>query len=248
MAVSLFAAFVFYLGPNYSQTGPIAFALGASSSPSPDTVYSMGFILNVTFLDGTSLENPAEVNSTDIQQIQLIPTNTFGGSVNAPSPWACIFQFANDFQISTGVTGETPLDLGMVSVVNSTLSFYSADMPPPFPHVDVPTLDFPLQFNHTGYWNCWGGSPGISSEVWTMNITQIQSILANATGTVNIAFNIDLTTIAYYQLTTPSGTQAGNATDEYTGPCATLQLFNEGGQLVGLQSDCSTIGLTMTAP
>ena len=78
-----------------------------------------------------------------------------------------------------------------------------------------------------------------------MNITQLQSILANATDTVNIAFNLDLTSIVYYQLTT-SGTQAGNATEQYSGPCAALQLFHEGDQLVGLQYNSSTVGLTMT--
>jgi len=247
MAVSLFAAFVFYTGPNNSHAGPIVFALAASNSQSPDTVYSMGFFLNVTLLNGTSLENPSELNSTDIQQIQFGPTDTYGGSVNAPAPWIATFQFANDFQISTGVTGDTPIDLGMVNVVNTTMSFLSANEPAGWPMPqNIPTLDWPTQFNSTGYWNCWSTSISSCSEVWTMNITQIQSILANATDTVNIAFNLDLTSIVYYQFTTASGTQAGNATEQYSGPCATLQLLNEGDQLIGLQFNYSTIGLTMT--
>jgi len=247
MAVSLFAAIVSYIGPENSHTGLIAFAMGAVNSQSPNTVYSMGFFLNVTLLNGTSMENPSELNSTDIQQIQFGPTDTYSGSVNAPGTWIATFQFANDFQISTGVTGETPVDLGMVSVVNATMSFLAANEPAGWSMPqNIPTLDWPTQFNSTGYWNCWATSKSTCSEVWTMNITQIQSILANATDTVNIVFNLDLTSLVYYQFTTTSGTQAGSATEQYSGPCATLQLLHEGDQLVGLRYNSSTVGLTMT--
>jgi len=248
MAVSLFAVSLFYLVPLNSQEGSVVFALGAFDSSAPNSVYCMTFVLNVTFVNGTSVQNPGELNSTDIQQIQFSPADTYFGDVNAPGSWYCIFQFAHDYQIYTGVTGETTLDLGMVDVENSTMSFLSANGLMPPANYTIPTLNYPAQLSSTVYWSSWQAAvkPNILESRWTMNIDQIQSILANATDTVNIAFNLDMTSIAFYQLTTASGTLAGSATEQYSGPCATLQLFHEGDQLVGLQYNSSTIGLTMT--
>jgi hypothetical protein len=247
IAVCLFVATLFYMVPPNSQRISFVFAMSVLSSSSPSaTAYSTGFPLTVTFLNGTSLQIQGELNSTDIQEIQIEPTDSYGGVVGLPSPWLCAFQFAHDYQILTEVTGETTLDLGMVDVVNSTAAFISADGELPPPNYTVPALNYPLQLNSTGYWSCWPSSNTTGTEVWTMNIDQIQSILANTTGTVNIAFNIDMTSIAYYQLTMTSGTQTGNATEQYSGPCATLQLFHEGDQLLGLQYNPLTVGLTMT--
>lgn len=248
IVVSLFAAAVFYFVPGNSQTGPIAFALGALDSTEPNsTAYCMTFLLNVTFTNGTSVQNPSELNSTDIQQIQFEPCDNYYGCLYLPCPWGCAFEFANSFQIVTGVTGETPLDLGMIDIVNSTFSFYAANgtefLPPGPPYPAIPTLNYPLQANSTGYWSLF---PCQFEGQWSMNIDQIQSILANTTDPVNIVFNVDLNSIVYYQLTTTAGTQSGSATEQYSGPCATLQLLHDGDQLLGFVYNCSPVGLTMT--
>lgn len=250
LAVCLFVATLFYLVPNNSQMGSVVFAMGPSDSSSPNGVYSMGFILGVTFANGSYTQNSGELNSTDIQQIEFDPTNAYGGLVTISDPYYCAFQFANDYQIFTGVTGETPVDLGMVDVVNTTQSFVTANKELPPPHYVVPGLpDYVVQYNYTGYWTSWETAlppSSMAASRWAMNITQIQSILANATDPVNIVFNLDLTSTCFYQLTTSGGTQAGTATEQYSGPAATLQLFHEGDQLVGLQFNSSTVSVSMT--
>jgi hypothetical protein len=130
LAVSLFAVSLFYFVPLNSQEGSVVFAMGAFDSSAQNGVYYMQFVLNVTLLNGTSVQNASELNFADIQQIQQIqvsPADIYYGDVNAPGSWYCIFQFAHDYQIYTGVTGETTLDLGMVDVENSTMSFLSAN-------------------------------------------------------------------------------------------------------------------------
>jgi len=268
LVVSLFAATLFYLVPNNSHISSVVFALSSNDYPVPrGTVYSLEFSWNVTLLNNTSWPQPDNwpagylpssggLNSTDIQQIQFTPLPAYFGDVGISEPFLCTFQFDHNYQISTEVTGETPLDLGMLNVINDTMSSWSASTQSTggsdyvkeaqSPNFTVPELNYTYQVNSTGYWSSatpplyWG------AVNWTMSIDQIQSILANTNDTVNIAFNLNLNDIVYYQLTTASGTQTGTASVQYSGPWGTLQLFHDGDQLLGLQYDFSNVGLTMS--
>jgi len=266
LAVSLFAAALFYVVPSSSRTGPIVFAMGAFGSSSQDsTVYSLAFDLNVTFLNGTSWDSRSTTGglySTDISKVQFMPLPSYIGNAGVPGPFVIAFQFVHDYQVLTGVTGETTLNLGMLDVVNFTDAGYASllgsqsDFTYPANFTAPPRLNYTYQVNCTGFWrldqsywstlnNTGSPPPYWGQPLWAMTSDQIQSILVNTTDTVNIAFNLDMNSIVYYTLYTPSGTQMGTASVQYSGPWGTLELFHEGDQLLGFQYNFSNVVLTL---
>ncbi len=133
----------------------------------------------------------------------------------------------------------------MLNAFNYTFSFGDAkDMHPP-PGYRIPTLNYTLAVNGTGYWDL--GLLPYGPWNWHMNIDQIRSILLNTTGPASISFDLDLSMNVFYQITTEDGTQAGNATVEWSGRWGTLQLLHDGDQLLGLQYSFADVSLRMMA-
>jgi hypothetical protein len=269
MASCLFAATIFYLFPNSSHTSSIVFAMSVPDSSSQNsTIYSLQFDLVTTYLNGTASESLGQtaggLNSTDIEEIQFIPVNSYIGNAGVSGPFVVTFQFAHNYQVLTGVTGETTLGMGTLNVVNYTMTGYAGDYSSesnftwPANFTVPPRLNYTYQVNYNGSWsldqsrwytlnNTGSPPPYWGQPTWTLSADQIQSILANATDTVNIAFNLDMSSIVYYILITPSGTQIGTASVQYSGPWGDLQLFHEGNQLTGYEYSFSNVGLTMTS-
>jgi hypothetical protein len=238
-----------------------------ASSLQNSTIYSLQFTLSTTYLNGTTLESEQTaggLNSTDIEEIQFTPINSYIGDPGVSGPFVATFQFAHNYQVLTGVTSEPTLDMGTLNTINYTMTNYAADFSSqsnftwPANFTVPPRLNYTYQVSCNGSWsldqsswytlNNTGPPPSYWGQpIWTLNADQIQSILANATDTVNIAFNLDMSSIVYYILITPSGTQTGTASVQYSGPWGTLQLFHEGNQLTGYQYSFSNVCLTMTS-
>lgn len=251
IAVSLLAATVYYSVPDSLHFRSIAFALGSGQLNSNSlTVYFQTEQLNATFFNGTTWTEgyptvAGELNSTDIEDIQLEPCPGYGGGNGGPpGPWLATFEYAFDWGIHAGLTGESVMDLGTLEVTNYTFSFYESQNMH-LPNSSAPILNYPLQVNATGYWNI--GPLLYGPWTWQMNSSQIQRILPNGTDPVNITFNLDLNINLYYQLTTNAGTQTGNATVQWSGPWGTLQLLHENGTLLGFQYGFSDVSLEMIA-
>jgi hypothetical protein len=250
IAVSLFAAAIYYAVPNSLHFKTIAFALGSGQSNSKSlTVYMQSYILNVTLLNGTIWEGSypnlaGELNSTDIEEIHFMPEPGYGGGNGFPGRYLATIEYAFDWGIPASVAGESIVDLGTLNVINYTFSFYEWH-DSPLPTKSPPTLDYPLHVNATGYWNI--GPLLYGPWTWQMNRSQIQSILPDGTDPVNITYNLNLNIHLFYQFTTEAGTQTGNATVQWGGPWGTLQLQHENETLLGLQYNFSEISLEMMA-
>jgi hypothetical protein len=262
VAVSLFAAAIYYAVPDSFHIRSIAFALGPNRSNSMNSanssVYSLIAEINVTFLNGTTyvtdLNLPTlgavgagELNSTDIKEIRVYPFPGYSPGLDLPNPFWAAIEYAADWGIRTSLTGEETASLGVLNVVNYTFGFGDAkDMSPPLGY-RIPTLNYTLEVNGTGYWDLGLLPPFYGPWNWHMNIDQIQSILLNTTGPASISFDLDLSMNVYYQITTEDGTQTGNAIVGWSGRWGTLQLLNDGDKLVGLRYSFSDISLRMMA-
>jgi hypothetical protein len=250
IAVSLFAATIYYTVPNGLHFKTIAFAMSSGQSNSKGlTVYMQSYILNVTLLNGTTWEGSCptlagELNSTDIEEIHFLPEPGYGGGNGFPGPWLATIEYAFDWGIPASVAGESIVDLGTLEVANYTFSFYESHGSP-LPTIGPPMLDYPLQVKATGYWNI--GPLLYGPWTWQMNSSQIKSILPDGTDPVNITYNLNLNINLFYQLTTEAGTQTGNSTVQWGGSWGTLQLQHENDTLLGLRYDFSEISLEMMA-
>lgn len=255
VAVSLFAATVYYSIPDTFRMRSIAFALGPnlpnSMNSGNSSVYSLVTELNVTFLNGTVWTSrypdasTGELNSTDIKEIQLYPLPAYMGGLDLPEPYWAAIEFAADWGIHTELIDERTVDLGVLNVDNYTFSFCEAgDMSWPLNYT-TPELNYTLQVDATGYWNV--GPEIYGPWTWRIDTDQIQDILLNTTGPANISVNLDLGLIVYYQITTSDGTRAGNATVEWSGRWGTFQLLRDGSKLLGLRYSFSDVSLRMMA-
>jgi len=253
--VSLFAATTYYAIPDSNHTRSIAFALGPTSMNSINSsVYSLATLVNVTFQNGTLWDsvwhpenaNPAEINSTDITQIVILPCPSYSGGLGLKEPYLATLQYAFDWRIYTNLAGEKPIDLGLLDVVNYTFSFYEANYRPP-ENLSAPTLNYTLQVNTTGYWDIGMPPPFYGPWTWRIDAARIQNIISNATNPAEVNFDIDITVNVYYQIMTDRATQSGYATVAWSGRWATLQLLHDGDQLLGFRYRCSDIGLRMMA-
>lgn len=262
IAVSLLAATVYYSVPDSLHLRSIAFALGPnvdSLNSANSSVYTLITELNVTFQNGTiytidlnlpigpSAVGVGELNSTDIKEIQLFPFPGYSPGLDLPKPFWAAIEYAADWGIPVNLRGERTLNLGVLNVANYTFGFGDAkDMRPP-PDYRIPTLNYTLEVNGTGYWDLGMLPPFYGPWNWHVNSDQIQSILLNTTGPASISFDLDLSMNVFYQITTEDGTQAGNATVEWSGRWGTLQLIHDGDQLLGLQYSFAEVSLRMMA-
>jgi hypothetical protein len=255
--VSLFGVTTYYAIPDDPRTKTIAFALGPTSMNSINSsVYSLATVVNVTFQNGTiwesvwHLEDPLraryEINSTDITQIVILPCPAYGGGLDLEEHCLLTLQYAFDWKIYTSLAREEPIDLGLLDVANYTFSHYSANYKPEN-LTPIPTLNYTLQVNTTGYWDMGMPPPLYGPWTWRIDDARIQNIISNATNPAEVNFDIDILVNLYYQITTDSGTQSGYATVAWAGRWATLQLFHDGNQLLGFRYSCSDIGLRMMA-
>jgi hypothetical protein len=257
--VSLFAATLYYAIPDGPRTKTIAFALGPSldsMNSANSSLYSLIADLNVTFQNGTTWDfynspfglnyvGAAELNSTDIKEIQLFPFPGYSPGLDIQEPFWASIEYAADWRIPVNLEGESTLDLGVLNVANYTFGFGDAkDMRPP-PGYRIPTLNYTLWKDATGYWDL--GTLPYGPWNWHVNSEQIRDILANTTGPAIISFDLDLSMNVFYQITTEDGTQTGNAIVGWSGRWGTLQLLNDGGKLVGLRYSFSEISLKMIA-
>jgi len=261
-AVSLFAAAIYYAVPDSLRIRSIAFALGPnldSMISANSSVYTLITRLNVTFQNGTtysidlnlpigpSAVGAGELNSTDIKEIQLYPFPGYSPGLDLPKPYWAAIEYAADWGISVNLRGEKTLNLGVLNVANYTFGFGDAkDMRPP-PGYRIPTLNYTLEVNGTGYWDLGMLPPFYGPWNWHVNSDQIHDILVNTTGPANISLDMDLSMNVFYQITTEDGTQTGNAIVEWSGRWGTLQLLNDGDKLVGLRYSFSEISLRMMA-
>jgi len=261
IAVSLFAATIYYTVPDGLHLRSIVFALGPNQSSSMNSanssVYSLIAEINVTFQNGTTyvtdLNLPdipgtvgaGELNSTDIKEIRVYPFPGYSSSLDLPKPYWAAIEYAADWGIRTSLTGEETTSLGVLNVANYTFSFGdSSGMHPPAGY-KIPTLNYTLWKDATGYWDL--GTLPYGPWNWHVNSDQIHDILVNTTGPASISFDVDLSMNVFYQVTTQDGTQTGNATVEWSGTWGTLQLLNDGDKLVGLRYSFSEISLRMMA-
>lgn len=253
--VSVFAATTYYAIPDSYHARSIAFALGPNSMNSINSsVYSLATIINVTFQNGTVWDStwhmanasPAEINSTDITRIDILPEPSYGGGLDLQEPYILTLQYAFDWRISTSLAGEEPTDLGLLDVVNYTFSHYSANYRPP-ENLSTPTLNYTLKVNATGYWDIGLPPPFYGPWTWQIDTDRIQNIISNATNPAEVYFDIDITVNLYYQITTNYTTQSGYATVAWAGRWATLQLLHDGNQMLGFRYRCVDIGLRMMA-
>ncbi len=114
IAVSLLAATVYYSVPDSLHLRSIAFALGPSLSNSMNSanssLYSLIADLNVTFQNGTTWEfynspfglnyvGAAELNSTDIKEIQLFPFPGYSPGLDLQKPFWAAIEYAADWGI-----------------------------------------------------------------------------------------------------------------------------------------------------
>jgi hypothetical protein len=255
MLVSVFAATTYYAIPDGRHIRSIAFALGPKSMNSVNaSVYSLGAWVNATFQNGTtwdSMYHPDEtgVNSTDIIEIVILPLPMYGGGFDLQEPYLTTMQYAFDWTIGTSFAGENPVNLGVLDVANYTFSFYSTGGHYPIPYnFSVPTLDYKLGVNTSGYWDIGRPPPFYGPWTWRMNGDRIQDILLNASANpVDIPFDLVITVNLYYEIMTSGVTQAGYARVEWSGRWGVLQLFHEANTLLGLRYQFTNIGLRMTA-
>jgi len=220
------------------------------------SVYSLRTVVNVTFQNGTVWEplwppedeNPAEINSTDIAQIVILPCPAYGGGLDLREHYLATLQYAFDWKIYTSLAGEEPIDLGLLDVANYTFSHYQANYRPPENFsTPIPTLNYTLQVNTTGYWDIGMPPPLYGPWTWRIDAARIQNIVSNSTNPAEVYFDIDITVNLYYQIMTDSGTQSGYATVAWSGRWATLQLLHDGNQLLGFRYSGLDIGLRMMA-
>jgi hypothetical protein len=252
--VCAFAASLYYVIPDSPQAKSIAFALGPSSTSSVNSsVYSIGTIMNVTFQNGTVWQISGhpnisdEFNSTDITQILVLPLPAYGGQLDLEEHYLLTLQYAFDWKIYTSLESETPIDLGLLDVVNYTFSHYQANYPPQANTPPLYPLNYTLQVSTTGYWDIGMPPPFYGPWTWQIDAARIQNIISNATDPAEVNFDIDITVSLYYRITTDSGTQSGYATVTWAGRWATLQLLHDGDQLLGFRYSDSDISLTMMA-
>jgi len=263
IAVSLFAAAIYYAVPDSLHIRSIAFALGPNLSNSMNSanssVYSLIAEINVTFQNGTTYVTDLNtlpwigapgageggLNSTDIKEIRVYPFPGYSPGLDLPKPFWAAIEYAADWGIRTSLAGEETASLGVLNVVNYTFGFGDAkDMRPP-PGYRIPTLNYTLWKDATGYWDL--GTLPYGPWNWHVNSDQIHDILVNTTGPASISFDVDLSMNVFYQITTEDGTQTGNAIVEWSGRWGTLQLLNDGDKLVGLRYSFSDISLRMMA-
>lgn len=256
--VSVFAATTYYTIPDSHRIRSIAFALGPNPMNSVNSsVYSLTTWVNITFQNGTvwnSLYHPedmneAEINSTDIIEIVILPAPSYSGGFDLQEPYLVTLQYAFDWGIHTDFAGEKPMGLGVLEVANYTFSLYSGGNNYPLPeNFSVPRLNYTLHVNTTGYWDIGMPPPFYGPWTWRIDSDRIQSILLNATADpADISFDLDITVNLYYQLTTSGGTQTGYATVEWSGRWGVLQLIHDGNALLGLRYRFTNIGLRMIA-
>lgn len=260
VAVSLLAATIYYSVPGSFHLRAIAFALGPNlnSMNANSSLYSLIADLNVTFQNGTTWDfynspfglnyvGATELNSTDIKEIQLFPFPGYSPGLDLQEPFWAAIEYAADWGIPVNLRGESTLDLGVLNVANYTFGFGDEkDMRPP-PDYRIPTLNYTLAVNGTGYWDLGMLPPFYGPWNWHVNIDQIRSILLNTTGPASISFDLDLSMNVFYQITTAEGTQSGSSTVEWSGRWGTLQLLHDGDQLLGLQYSFTEVSLRMMA-
>jgi len=250
--VSLFAATLYYAIPDGPRTKTIAFALGPTLMNSINSsVYSLATVVSVTFQNGTVWEpawyiDPAQINSTDITQIVILPCPSYGGGLDLEEHYLLTLQYAFDWKIYTSLAKEEPIDLGLLDVANYTFSHYSANYKPEN-LTPIPTLNYTLQVNTTGYWDIGMPPPLYGPWTWWIDDARIQNIISNATNPAEVNFDIDITVNVYYQIMTDRATQSGYATVAWSGRWATLQLLHDGDQLLGFRYKSLDIGLRMMA-
>jgi hypothetical protein len=247
IAVSLFAVIIYYSIPERLQVRSIAFALGPnlpnSSNSLNSTMGSLGISATVTFPNGTFrfIFTPGGLNATDIEEIQLYPVLPVSGVL--PGNWtAGIVTQTWDWKTRVTLTGEKILDLGSLEVTNDTTSYlvYGGGVPPPMnitTHLPSPTF----ATNSTDYWN----TSQQYAPYWHIDTGQIQNILPGMTGSANISISLDLGVSIHYQLITNVGIQTVNATAQWSGNWGTLQLFLDGGKLLGFRYNFPDISLRM---
>ena len=259
--VSLFAAAIYYAVPDSPHIRSIAFALGPnqfnSMNSANSSVYSLIAEINVTFLNGTTYvtdlnlpdrpaaEGAGELNSTDIKEIRVYPFPGYSGGLDLPKPYYSAVEYAADWMIPTSLAGEETVSLGVLNVVNYTFGFGSSHNMHPPPGFRVPTLNYTLWKDATGYWDL--GSLPYGPWNWHVDSEQIHDILVNSTGPANVSFDLVLNMNVFYQVTTEDGTQMGNAIVGWSGRWGTLQLLNDGDKLIGLRYSFSEISLRMMA-
>lgn len=261
IAVSLFAATIYYTVPDSLHIRSIAFALGPYSSSSMNSansdVYSLIAEINVTFQNGTTYvtdlnlpDGPwavgaGELNSTDIKEILVYPFPGYSPGLDLPEPYWASIEYAADWGIHVDFKGEKTVDLGVLNVANYTFGFGDAHNMNPPPGYRIPTLNYTLWKDATGYWDL--GQLPYGPWNWHVNSDQIHDILVNTTGPASISFDVELSMTVFYQITTEEGTQTGNSIVEWSGTWGTLQLLHDGEQLVGLRYSFSEISLRMMA-
>lgn len=257
--VSLFAATAYYAIPDGPRAKTIAFALGPDwrvPDSANSSLYALIADLNVTFQNGTTWDfynspfglnyaGAVELNSTDIKEIQLFPFPGYSPGLDLQQPFWAAIEYAADWGIRTSLTGEETTNLGVLNAFNYTFSFSDADDMHPPPGYKIPTLNYTLAVNGTGYWDL--GSLPYGPWNWHVNSEQIHDILVNTTGPANVSFDLDLSMNVFYQVTTGEGTQMGNAIVGWSGRWGTLQLLNDGDKLIGLRYNFSEISLRMMA-
>jgi hypothetical protein len=251
--VTAFAAALYYAVPDSPRTKTIAFALGPGSMNSVNSsVYSMTTDLNVTFQNGTiwdSMWHPefsGEINSTDITKIVILPIPSYGGGLDLKEPYLVSLQYAFDWGIHTSLAGQNPTDLGTLQALNYTFSYYMTSNNYPIPYnYSVPTLNYTLGVNATGYWDV--GPLLYGPWTWRIDTNRIQDIITNSTNPAEVYFDLDLTVNVYYQILTLQASQSGYATVAWSGRWATLQLMHDGDQLLGFRYADTDIGLGMMA-
>lgn len=246
IAVSLFAATIYYSIPDRLHVRSIAFALSPNSPTSSNslnsTMGSLGMFATVTFPNGTFrfIFTPGGLNATDIEEIQLYPILPESGVL--PGNWtAGIVTQTWDWKTSVTLTGEKILDLGSLEVTNDTISYlvYGGGVPPPVNITTHPSPTFAT--NSTDYWN----TSQQYAPYWHIDTGQIQNILPGTTGSANISISLDLSDSIHYQLITNVGTQTVNATAQWSGNLGTLQLFLDDGKLLGFRYNSANVSLRM---
>lgn len=255
IAVSLFASGIYYAVPDNHAPRSIAFALGPGQYPSMNavnsTVLSLVTWINVTFQNGTVWmsyypeASSAGLNSTDIKEIQIFPFPAYLGGFDLPEPWLAMLQYAMDWKIQTGLAANKTEDLGVLDVKNYTFSFFSsADMRIP-PNRSASVLNYTLQVDSTGYWDL--GTLPYGPWNWHIRSSQFKDILPDTSEPVNMSFDLDLSVLLYYQVTTQDVTQTGSATVQWAGRWGTVQLLHDGDKLLGFQYSFSDVSLKMVS-
>ena len=253
--VSVLAATTYYAIPDSYHSRSIAFALGPSSMNAVNSsVYSLATDLNVTFQNGTVWESvwypeySGGINSTDITQILILPMPSYGGGLDLGEPYLVSLQYAFDWGIHTTLAGQNSTDLGTLQAANYTFSYYMSGNSYPIPqNFSVPTLNYTLGVNATGYWDLGMPPPFYGPWTWRIDSNRIHDIITNSTNPAEVYFDLDLTVNVYYQIVTLHATQSGYATVAWSGRWATLQLLHDGDQLLGFCYRDSDIGLRMMA-